>query len=459
MSLGMLRLFKVVLFFLLIQNLYANVKNIEFDLIKKGYQDDNTLLIIGGIQGDEPGGFMAASLISTHYTIKKGSVWVVPNLNFYSIIKRGRGYFGDMNRKFASIQPSDPDYKEVQRVKEYISNENVKIVLNLHDGSGFYRKTYIDKLHSPYRWGQSTIIDQATLNIPKYGNLQEIATKVCNGVNKNLITKEHIYNVRNTQTKNGNKEMSKTLTYYAINQGKAAFGNEASKEFPVYKRAYYHILALEEYMKIMGIEFERNFELSLDGVKEALYGDIYISLYDEKIKLPLSEVRPRLNYFPIKKDGTINFIPSNPLMTIVKNDKEYAIHYGNVRLVRLHPDYFEMDNAKEKIKLEVDGLKKEINFGDTIAVNSNFIVYDENNNYRVNVIGYTNKNQKNESNIKIHKKEINKQYSIDKTGKIYRVEFYKEDKFVGMILVDFNKNTAIAKNKSSQTKNTTSNIM
>jgi len=38
----------------------------------------NTLLIIGGIQGDEPGGFNAASLIVTHYEIHSGNVWVVP---------------------------------------------------------------------------------------------------------------------------------------------------------------------------------------------------------------------------------------------------------------------------------------------------------------------------------------------------------------------------------------------
>jgi len=42
----------------------------------------NTILIIGGIQGDEPGGFNAASLLVTNYRITKGNVWIVPNLNF-----------------------------------------------------------------------------------------------------------------------------------------------------------------------------------------------------------------------------------------------------------------------------------------------------------------------------------------------------------------------------------------
>jgi len=443
-------LFKVVVFLLLIQNVYGNVKSVGFDLIKKGVEDNNTLLVVGGIQGDEPGGFMAASLISSHYKITKGSVWVVPNLNFDSIIKRGRGHYGDMNRKFAQILNSDPDFEDIQRVKEYIAHDNVKVVLNLHDGSGFYRKEYVDNMRSPYRWGQSSIIDQDSLDIAMYGNLGEIASRVCEHVNKHLIEKDHVYNVRNTNTKAGDKEMEKTLTYFAINQGKAAFGNEASKQFPVYKRAYYHILALEEYMRVMGIEFERDFELSLDGIKQALYEDIYISFYDDKIKLPLSAIRSELNYFPVKKDGTINFTPSNPLMTVLKDDGYYAIHYGNIRLVSLRPDYFDMDTAKEMVTLKIDGIKKEVNLGEMVVAKRNIFVQDK-EGVRVNVIGYSNKNRTNESNLNIHKDEIQKFYSVDKEGKIYRIEFYKKDKFAGMILVKFEENLSVAKTEKKST--------
>jgi len=450
MNLGMSLLFKVVVLLLLIQNVYGNVKSVGFDLIKKGVEDNNTLLVVGGIQGDEPGGFMAASLISSHYKITKGSVWVVPNLNFDSIIKRGRGHYGDMNRKFAQILNSDPDFEDIQRVKEYIAHDNVKVVLNLHDGSGFYRKEYVDNMRSPYRWGQSSIIDQDSLDIPMYGNLGEIASRVCEHVNKHLIEKDHVYNVRNTNTKAGDKEMEKTLTYFAINQGKAAFGNEASKQFPVYKRAYYHILALEEYMRVMGIEFERDFELSLDGIKQALYEDIYISFYDDKIKLPLSAIRSELNYFPVKKDGTINFTPSNPLMTVLKDDGYYAIHYGNIRLVSLRPDYFDMDTAKEMVTLKIDGIKKEVNLGEMVVAKRNIFVQDK-EGVRVNVIGYSNKNRTNESNLNIHKDEIQKFYSVDKEGKIYRIEFYKKDKFAGMILVKFEENLSVAKTEKKST--------
>lgn len=243
MNLGMLKLFKLFFLVIILQNLYAHEHNFDFDFIKKGKEDNNTLLIIGGIQGDEPGGFMAASLIATHYKIKKGSVWIVPNLNFYSIIKRGRGTFGDMNRKFAKISNNDPDYNSIQKIKKYIVSDEVKLVLNLHDGSGFYREEYIDNMHSPLRWGQTAIIDQAKLDTPYYGNLEEIAQKVCESVNKNLINTKHQYKVKNTNTRLGDKEMEKTLTYFSINNKKAAFANEASKSLSLHERTYYHLLA------------------------------------------------------------------------------------------------------------------------------------------------------------------------------------------------------------------------
>jgi hypothetical protein len=441
MNLGMLKLFRFLVIFLLLQSLHANSSDLNFKLIKKGIQDDNTLLIVGGIQGDEPGGFMAASLISTHYEITKGSVWVVPNLNFNSIIKRSRGPFGDMNRKFAYISEEDPDYLDIKRIKELIKKPEVKLILNLHDGSGFFRKKFVDDYHSPYRWGQSSIIDQSSINVSAYGNLEEIASRICEKVNSNLIREEDIYHLHNTKTKLGDKEMEKTLTYYAINNGKAAFGNEASKELPVHERTYYHLLALEEYMKVMGIEFKRKFDLQPLALRNVIDNDIYISFYDDKIKLPLSQVRSYISYFPVKKDGTLDFKPSSPVMTVINNNNStYSIHYGNRKLSILEADFLDVDEVKGNIKFKIDGEEREIEVGSVVDVSKSFYIYP--NDYRVNVIGYINKSRKNESGIKIKKSDIVKRFSVDRKGQIYRVEFYnkKDNKFAGMVLINFSKN-------------------
>ena len=407
----------------------------DFDLIKKGKENNNTLLIIGGIQGDEPGGFISASLLSTHYEVTKGSVWVVPNLNFHSIIERSRGPYGDMNRKFAHLSKKDPEYETIQRIKRYIRDDRVKLIVNLHDGSGFYRPKYEDRLHSPSRWGQCSIIDQSNLNIPLYGNLESISNAVVAHVNDNLLRYEDRYHLHNTRTVEGDKEMEKTLTYYAINHGKAAFGNEASKNLPTHKRVYYHLLAIEKYMDIMGIEYKRKFSLNSSGVYSAINNDIYISLYNDKIKLPLSQVRTLLKYFPIKKGSKVDFEASNPLLAIVKKGDIYTIQYGNRRLLKLKADYQEYDNSKNIVKLEIDGKVKDYNFGSIIDVDKSFLVKND-SDFRVNIIGYTNK-RKLETDIKIKKSQFSKRHSVDKDGLVYRVEYYSKKKFAGMVLVKF----------------------
>ncbi len=429
----MLKLFSL-LFLLCSLLLSSTTKSYDFNLIKKGADNNNTLLVVGGIQGDEPGGFLSASLLATHYEVTKGSLWIVPNLNFYSILNRSRGSYGDMNRKFADLSCEDPEYEIVERIKSYIKDESVKMVVNLHDGSGFYRPNYIDNMYSPYRWGQCSIIDQAKIET-EYGDLQKIASDVVKHVNNYLMKDEHIYHVHNTRTNEGDKEMEKTLTYFAINNNKAAFGNEASKSLKTHERVYYHLLALEKYMQIMGIEFKRKFEMTPNGVYGAINNDIYISLYDDKIKLPLSKIRNYIRYVPMKKDQEVDFRASNPLLTIIKDGSEYTIQYGNRRLSKLKADYMDHDEQKPEFEFIVDGDSRSVVFGDIVEVDEKFLVKND-TRYRVNVIGYVG-SSKIETDIEIRKNQIPKRFSVDKSGDIYRVEYYKKDKFAGMILVKF----------------------
>ncbi len=441
MNLGILKLCRFLILVFFTSSLYSQ-STFNFNLIKKGNDDNNTLLIIGGIQGDEPGGFMSASLLSTHYEIIKGSLWIVPNLNFYGIIQRNRGPYGDMNRKFAHLSTQDPEYDTINKIKNYIRDDRVKVIVNLHDGSGYYRKTYVDNMHSPYRWGQCSIIDQENLDVEHYSDLEGISNQVVEHVNSNLLKYEDRYHVHNTKTSNGDKEMAKSLTYYAINQGKAAFGNEASKNLPTHKRVYYHLLALEKYMDIMGIKYRRKFDLSANGIYNALNNDIYISLYNNKITLPLSEVRNILHYVPLRDDDIVDFKASNPLLTIYKKNSMYVVQYGNRRLTRLRADYKEHDEKSTEVKFLVDSSLQSVPFGSIVEVKNNFLVKDT-KEYRVNVIGYANSSKK-ETDVKISKSIMPKRFSVDKSGCIYRVEYYtidedskNDDKFAGMVLVKF----------------------
>lgn len=437
LNLGILRLFSA--FFVVCSFCFG--LNLDYSLIKKGVESNNTLLVIGGIQGDEPGGFLAAGLLATEYEVKKGSLWIVPNLNFLSIIKRDRGIYGDMNRKFANIDKNDPDLKSVEGIKSLIVDKNVSMVLNLHDGSGFYRPTYINQMENPKRWGNSCIIDQSTLSGVKYGNLEEIANKVTDKINENILEEKHKYHIRNTRTAEGDLEMLKSLTYFAITKNKAAFANEASKSLPSHIRAYYHLLAIEEYMKIAGIEFERSFKMTPSGVKSAIEKEIEVVLFDDKFYLSLDNPRSEIGYIPIPKDTTLEYNTSNPLTILIKDEKGYKVHYGNRVLTKLIPQYFSYAKGLDEVEVIVDGEKKKIKLGSKIKAKEN-IKISKIDKVRVNFIGFNSKN-KNEAGELIKSSNLVKKYSIDKKGKIYRVELYdagsSKDKFIGMFLVEFGK--------------------
>ena len=111
--------FSVFLPFLLLTSLYA----LPFNFIKKETSPlkTPTLLVIGGIHGNEPGGYFSAAILAHYYTVDEGNLWIVPDLNRPSIQQNSRGINGDMNRKFADIDPNDPDIEAVQSIQSIIT--------------------------------------------------------------------------------------------------------------------------------------------------------------------------------------------------------------------------------------------------------------------------------------------------------------------------------------------------
>ena len=418
-------------------NVATAEERLAFSLHKlESGQPGPTVLIVGGIQGDEPGGFHAASLLVTNYNITKGSVWVVPNLNFESIINRSRGMHGDMNRKFAKVKDNDPDFEEVKRIKELIVNPRIDMVFNLHDGSGFYRKEKIDNMHSPRRWGQSIIIDQETIDVEEFSNIGDMSRQVSADINENLLDPEHQYAVKNTHTRLGDVEMEKTLTYFAINNGKSAIGIETSKSLPTHKRVYYHLHALESFLSNMGIEWERDFELDASHVRKTINSNLQIAFYQNKLMLDLSKARSSINYLPLQKNTDLDFIANNPLLAITNKGKGYRINYGNRRITNINPQYFEYDTSLDAVTIEADGILREVPMGNIIEVSKDFTISPE-DGYRFNVIGWKKKGVKSETGYAINQADIKKRYSLDSEGNIYRLEVYKEKKFSGMVLVKF----------------------
>ncbi len=412
----------------------------DFRLYKKEATDTApTILIIGGIQGDEPGGFNAAALLATEYRITKGNLWVVPNLNFESIIKRSRGVHGDMNRKFSSLDRNDPEYELVEKIKAIIQDERIDIVLNLHDGSGFYREKYVDRLHGPQRWGQSIIIDQEKIETHRYGELMAMAKRIKNAVNAVIDNEESQYRVRNTRTREGDVEMEKTLTYFSIRNRKPAFGLEVSKEYLTHERVYYHLLSVESFMRELGIEFERDFVLQKASIKDKIDNNVKLSINDGKIYLDVANARHRLGYVPLKKSAPVNIDADSPLLAVLNDRNGYKVRYGNRHVTYLQPQYFDYDSSLETVEIKVDGQPKTIRLGSLVEVRKSILV-DPVPGYRANIIGFRKAGLKNESGVLIRREDIASRFSVDRGASLFRLEFYKDDKYCGMLLLNFGKN-------------------
>ncbi len=414
--------------------------NADVQLIKKQNSDSNTtLLVIGGIHGDEPGGYFSASILATHYKINSKNLWIVPNLNQESIQKNARGIHGDMNRKFSIVEDKDKDKEVIQDIKKIILQNNVSLVLNLHDGNGFYRKTDKGSIFNANAWGQTCVIDQCDLNKSQpFGDLSKIALNVKERINKKLIKEHHTFDVKNTNTKFDDEAMQLSLTYFAVTNNKPAFAIESSKNLPsLSQKVFYHLLAIEEFMNIMNISFSRKFDLTEENIDALLknYGNLNIN---DNISIDLTDIKKSLSFIPIKSKGNI-FKFSNPLGSVVKEGENFVVYIGNQKITSLSPQYFELVElceSQNKFDVVIDGNKVSLNKTSDIVVNDDFNIVKR-DGYRVNVIGFKAKDSVDESGISLKLKDFDKRYSIDANDKVYRVEFYKNDEFCFMSKVHF----------------------
>ncbi|MCG3687060.1 hypothetical protein L5F42_02210 [Aliarcobacter butzleri] len=428
----------IFVFLLLVINLFA-VTNRDFSIYKKESQTpSHTLLIIGGIHGDEPGAYFAPAFFEKYYKITKGSVWVIPNINGDSIIANQRGIYNDMNRKFSVIEKDDPDYFIIERVKKIILDKKVDLILNLHDGHGFYRETHENAIFNPKAWGQATIIDQDKINgLDKFGDLDKIATQVKNNLNKDKLFQEfHSFGVKNTQTKFKDEQMQLSLTYFAITNNKPAFAIETSKNITdLTEKVIYQLKSIEEFMKIMDIEFQRDFDINnYEEVKKRLFdfGEVKIN---ENIAFDLNDTRKILRFIPLKKENN-EFKFENSLGATKIVDNKYEVYIGNINVTNLFPQIFDVKEYKDSIKIEVDGKVINTKLGEVIDVKNSFKIV-KNDFFRVNVIGFSKTGVDSEDDILLKKSDMVDSFSIDTNNKQYRVEFYKDNNFYGMITINF----------------------
>jgi hypothetical protein len=238
---------------------YFKGTDVELDVYMiHGAQPGPTIMILGGIQGDEPGGYLAADLYAD-ISLRKGNLIVAPRANLVSIVRNERGVRGDMNRKFADkAAHADRDARVVSVIKGLM--EQCDLFLNLHDGSGFYSPTWKGPLRNPMRYGQSIIAD-TDLYIREDGRkieLAKMAKKVISKVNPQIEKTSRLFRFNNHQTQKKNslhKEQRLSATFHALTKvGIPAFGIETSKEIEDFQvRVRHQTMIINAFMEEMGI--------------------------------------------------------------------------------------------------------------------------------------------------------------------------------------------------------------
>jgi hypothetical protein len=220
----------------------------------QGEQPGPTVMVQGGIQGDEPTGFLAAQMLAESRVIK-GNLIVVPRANVPSIHAHQRAVNVDMNRRF------DRDYNQfyedrLARAVRFLLSQSSALI-HLHEGSGFYDPVYVSPLRNPSRWGQSVIIDA---NVHERLDLARLVNSALAEINATVKEPDYQFKLFNTRTFESDSryaaEMRKSLTFYALtNLNIPAMAVEVSKNIGALGwKVKHQVYATSVLLKHCGVE-------------------------------------------------------------------------------------------------------------------------------------------------------------------------------------------------------------
>lgn len=149
------------------------------------------------------------------------------------------------------------------------------------------------------------MIDQKTLDNVAFGDLDSIAKQIESKLNQRLHYDFHTFGVRNTETRIKDEEQQNSLTFFAITHLKPSLAIETSKnitELPL--KTLYQLSSIEALMEILGIEFERKFDLNLENVAQKIndFGSVKIN---HNVTLKLNGIRSFINFAPLLAQNNV----------------------------------------------------------------------------------------------------------------------------------------------------------
>jgi len=446
-----------------------------------GKQPGKTLLLIGGIQGDEPGGFLSAD----HYadiSLAKGNLIVVPRANFQSIVLNQRKINEDMNRKFADDRKRNYESKIVSILKQLIVESDC--LLNLHDGSGFFSETWEGPERNPLRYGQSIIADSETYVNAKTGEtiqLGDLARSAIGRINTQIEFPQHHFRFNNHRTSDDDsphREQRKSATFYALYTcGIPAYGIETSKSLPLELKVRYHYLAINAFMErleiipdIPGVNLKppklRYLVISInDKLPVVVEGEqiLYVNADDTIMISHIEANYERGLTADIINHGSISdlrkkviitrpteivvrrdYLPIGSIQIAVGDNREVVAKAKAVAVSPPRPaapaitQYRVRINGKERTFQNNEHVP--VVKGDTFEIVDVAVDPGDASLLQVNFKGYVGNLQNNTGEDRGYVidtgKDLWQRYSLDKKGKIYPIVVKYDDKPIGELFVD-----------------------
>jgi hypothetical protein len=204
--------------------------------IKTGAEIGPTVVVIGGLHGDETAGYLAARELRK-WTVTRGKLVIVPDANRVAVEANKRFVERNMNR----LLPGKPNGDAMERLAfelwDLMKRSKPDLVLTLHESRGFHAD-------DPKRYGQTFTYDFPELS-PRF-------KRVAARVNREIAPPKH----RFLQFVD---PFPTCPTYLAWKWLKApATSIETAKPLPLALRIQYQLAALRGFFAEWGLECQEN---------------------------------------------------------------------------------------------------------------------------------------------------------------------------------------------------------
>jgi len=191
------------------------------------------ILVIGGIHGDEPAGYLAAEVVAS-WVVDRGTLIVIPRAHKLAIQRQQRNGADllDLNRSFPGYAYGSPTRRLAAAIYEVMLEFEPDWVIDLHEA------IYFERL-KPGALGQTFIY-------PPGGGSPDVAEKLLTHLNSTIKSPGNHFFLRRGLLRG-------TVLSAAVSVGSEGIMVETCRQLPLNKRVDYQLQAVLSLLYIIGL--------------------------------------------------------------------------------------------------------------------------------------------------------------------------------------------------------------